>query len=407
MADATVSDKHPGQTHAPAAGYSRARLQSIDLLRGIVIVLMALDHVRDFFHASAFLFDPLDLQMTTPVLYLTRWITHFCAPTFVFLAGASAFLHARKIGSRAAMSRFLLTRGLWLILLEFTLVAYAWNFTLNSIALQVIWAIGVSMVVLSALVWLPLPAIMAFGVLIVAGHNTLDSVTPAALGKLGPLWTLLHEEGPITLWNGFGVWVLYPLIPWIGVMALGYGLGFVFLQHAAIRFKTLTTLGLLMIAGFFLLRASGFYGEPRPWMLHADALATIGDFLNTRKYPPSLLYLLMTLGPVLVLLPWLERLKGFTAELFASFGRVPLFFYVLHLYLAHTLMMAVGMVMGYPAEIFVGVMADPKIMIEIGWGFSLLVVYCVWLLVLAILYPACRWLGEVKRRRHKWWFSYI
>ena len=406
MADASVSDKHP-EGLAPATAHTRLRLQSIDILRGIVIILMALDHVRDFFNASAFLFDPLDLQKTSPALYLTRWITHFCAPTFVFLAGTSAFLHGRKIGSRAALSRFLLTRGLWLILLEFTVVAYAWNFTLNSIALQVIWALGVSMMVLAALVWLPLPAIIGFGLVLIAGHNAFDRVTPASMGAFGPLWTLLHDEGSIQLWNGFGVWVLYPLVPWIGVMALGYGLGFVFLQDAALRLKTLTVLGLSMIAGFLLLRAGGFYGDPRAWTMHADLWTTAGDFLDTRKYPPSLLYLLMTLGPVLVLLPWLERAKGFGAELFASFGRVPLFFYVLHLYLAHALMLAIGMAMGYPAGIFVGVMADPKAMIGIGWGFSLPLTYCVWLLILAILYPACRWFGALKRRRHDWWLGYL
>lgn len=407
MADTLVSDKHLEQTLTPATAQTRSRLQSIDILRGIVIVLMALDHVRDFFHVSAFLFDPLDLQKTSPALYLTRWITHFCAPTFVFLAGAAAFLHGRNIGSRAALSRFLLTRGLWLIFLEFTIVAYAWNFTLDSVALQVIWALGVSMMVLAALVWLPLPAIIGFGVLLIAGHNAFDRVTPASMGEFGPLWTLLHHEGSIQLWKGFEVWVLYPLVPWIGVMALGYGLGFVFLQDAERRCKTLTVLGLSMIAGFLVLRAGGFYGDPQAWMMHAKPWPTVGDFLDTRKYPPSLLYLLMTLGPVLVLLPWLERVKGFGAELFASFGRVPLFFYVLHLYLAHALMLAVGMAMGYPAGIFVGVMADPKAMIQVGWGFSLPVTYCVWLLILAILYPACRWFGGLKQRRHDWWLGYL
>ncbi len=407
MADALVSDKPPGQPSAPATAHTRLRLQSIDILRGIVIVLMALDHVRDYFNASAFLFDPLDLQKTSLALYLTRWITHFCAPTFMFLAGASAFLHGRKIGSRAALSRFLLTRGLWLIFLEFTVVAYAWNFSLYSVALLVIWALGVSMMALAALVWLPLPAIIGFGVLLIVGHNAFDHVTPASMGQFGPLWALLHNEGSIRLWKGFDVWVLYPLVPWIGVMALGYGLGFVFLQDAARRFKTLTVLGLSMIAGFLLLRAGGLYGDPRAWTMHADPWATVGDFLNVRKYPPSLLYLLVTLGPVLMLLPWLERVKGFGTELLASFGRVPLFFYVLHLYLAHALMLAIGMAMGYPAGIFVGVMAEPKTMIEIGWGFSLPVTYCVWLLILAILYPACRWFGELKRRRHDWWLGYL
>lgn len=396
-------------SEASVEGTARFRLESIDIMRGIVIVLMTLDHVRDFFHASAFLFDPLDVEKTSAALYVTRWITNFCAPTFVFLAGVSAFLYASKAGGRLAVSRFLLTRGLWLVFLELVVVGFAWNFTLGGgvVGLAVIWAIGASMVVLSALAWLPSRSVLVIGVLIVAGHNALDALTPETMGGLGWVWTLLHEGGPITLANGFIVYVAYPLLPWIGVMAIGYGMGFVFLQESALRFKALTSLGLLMVGGFFVLRGFRIYGDPQEWITHANGLAVAGDFFDVRKYPPSLLYVLITLGPVFLLLPWLERCKRFTAELFATFGRVPLFFYVLHLYLAHGLMMAIGMAMGYPAAAFVGVMNDPGAVVAIHWGFSLPVVYGVWILVLVVLYPACRWFGGVKKRRRDWWLSYL
>lgn len=389
-----------------AQAESAGRLASIDMLRGLVIMLMALDHVRDFFHADAFIFDPLDLDKTSVALYFTRWITHFCAPTFVFLAGASAWLYGARAGSRAALSRFLLTRGLWLIALESSVVAFAWEFSLDHIRLQVIWAIGASMVALSALVWLPRPAILAVAALLMAGHNLFDALTPERTGRFGTLWILLHAGGDIPLDGGSEIRVIYPLLPWIGVMAFGYVLGAVFRLDAAYRARLLVPLGATMFCGFLLLRAVHGYGDPRDWLLHENAWKTLGDFLDTRKYPPSLLYLLMTLGPVLALLPALERLKGAAARVLLRYGRVPLFFYAAHLYLAHGAMLLAGVAGGYPAGMFIGATSDRTIAAS-GWGLPLAGVYLVWAAVLAALYPACRWFGEIKRRRHDWWLSYL
>jgi uncharacterized membrane protein len=386
------------------------RLQAIDLLRGIVIVLMALDHVRDFFHADAFLFDPLDLDKTSVVLYLTRWITHLCAPTFVLLAGVSAYLHGVNVASRPALSSFLLTRGLWLIVLETTVVAFAWSFGGGEVTLQVIWALGVAMIVLAVLVWLPHRAVLLVGVLVVAGHNAFDGLAVADAGDWGTAWMLLQAGGDLRPVTGLGAWVLYPALPWMGVMAMGYGLGPVFRLEATERRRILTALGLTMIVGFFVLRGLQVYGDPHPWSMHAQLLATAGDFFSTHKYPPSLLYLLMTLGPVFVLLPRLEQCKepkGPVGSCFLTFGRVPLFFYVLHLYLVHGLMLLVAMALGHPASFAIDILSQSHAVVAQGWGFSLPVVYAVWLLVLALLYPACRRFGALKRERRAWWLSYL
>lgn len=403
--DSAASDMRSGSRDGSWAE-SAGRLASIDMLRGLVIMLMALDHVRDFFHADAFVFDPLDLGKTSVALYFTRWITHFCAPTFIFLAGASAWLYGARAGSRAALSRFLLTRGLWLVALECSVVSFAWEFSLDHIRLQVIWAIGVSMVALSALVWLPRPAILAVAMLLMAGHNLSDAVTPERAGKLGTLWIFLHAGGDIPLNGGIELRVIYPLLPWIGVMAFGYVLGAVFRFNAARRARFLVPLGTTMICGFLLLRTVHGYGDPRDWYFHESAWATLGDFLDTRKYPPSLLYLLMTLGPAFALLPPLERLKGAAARVLLCYGRVPLFFYAAHLYLAHGAMLLAGVAGGYPAGMFVGPTSDRAIAAS-GWGLSLAGVYLVWAAVLAALYPICRWFGEIKRRRRDWWLSYL
>jgi uncharacterized membrane protein len=383
-----------------------ARLQAIDLLRGMVVVLMALDHVRDFFHVQAFLFNPLDVGKTDAALYLTRWLTNFCAPAFVFLAGTSAFLYGARINDKAALARFLLTRGLWLIALELTLVNFAWNFSFPDPGLQVIWAIGASMMMLSLLIWLPSPAVLAIGLIIVAGHNMFDGIRPETLGDMGPWWRLLHVSGPFHA-GGLNAWVVYPLIPWTGVMAAGYGAGMLFLATPDRRYRICVAAGMLMMVAFFLLRTTQWYGEPRAWSSQAHWLATAGDFMNVRKYPPSLLYLLITLGPALLILPWLERWRGRMADMLLVFGRVPMFFYLAHLYLAHGLMLATGLASGYPAEVFIGPMSNPGPLIASGWGFSLPGVYIAWLIVLMLLYPLCRWFGNLKQRRKDWWLSYL
>ncbi len=386
-------------------GSSSDRIASVDILRGLVIALMALDHVRDFFHVRALQFDPLDFEQSYAVLFATRWVTHFCAPVFVFLSGVSVHLKRTQGHSRPQLSRRLLTRGLWLVFLELTLVGFAWNFSLDFLFLQVIWAIGWSMVVLAALVWLPTPAVLAIGLVIVAGHNLLDPVQPDQFGRAAPLWSALHESGPILVGGRLAGFFAYPLIAWVGVMALGYGLGAIFRLDPPARRRTLYALGAGTLALFVVLRLLDGYGDANTWEVQPTFPRTAMDFLATTKYPPSLQFLCMTLGPALLLLPLLDRLRARTAEPWITFGAVPFFFYVLHVFLAHGLSATLSLAQGYPvwgvADLFRGAQGLQ------GFGVSLLVTYGVWLLVLALLYPPCRWFAGLKRRRRDWWLSYF
>lgn len=400
MGTATTTDAAEVTTAAPV---KRERLTSVDMLRGLVIILMALDHTRDYFHARAWMLDPLDPAKTDVALFATRWVTHFCAPTFVLLAGMSAFLQGHFGKSKGDLARFLLTRGLWLIFLELVVINFGWNFSIPGFGLQVIWALGLSMVALAGLIWLPRKLVLAIGVAIIAGHNLLDPVVPADLGAAAPLWIVLHEGG-LTLTAFF---VVYPVLPWIGVMALGYGLGPILIEQPALRRRTLTILGLSMIAAFLVVRGINLYGDPQAWTARAEGLRTAFDFLNVRKYPPSLDYLMVTLGAGLALLPVLERVRGGFGDLLLVYGRAPLIFYIAHIFLIHALAMATGLALGFEPGIFINVLVDPGPMAKAGWGFPLIGVYGVWLLVLALLYPLCRWWGGLKQRRHDWWLSYL
>jgi uncharacterized membrane protein len=373
-------------------------LQAIDMLRGLVIVLMALDHVRDYFTGVRFL--PLDLAHTDVALFFTRWITHYCAPIFIFLAGISAWLVGRRC-TLSQLTRFLVTRGLWLVVLEFTVLTFAWTFNLRydfGLIMQVIWAIGVSMIVLALLARLPLAWIAAIAVVMIAGHNLLDGIAPETFGVAAPLWAVLHVARPIPI----GI-VQYPLIPWVGVMALGYVMGGLFELDPARRRTLLLTLGSAMVVAFVALRLVNVYGDPHPWTVQSSATFTVLSFLKVHKYPPSLLYLLMTLGPGLLLLAVFETWRGALASVLEVFGRVPLFFYVLHILLAHALAGLVALWAGFGTSVLREFFPDfpPE------WGYGLPVVYGVWLLVLALLYPLCRWFAEVKRRRSDWWLSYL
>lgn len=388
---------------AVGTGARPPRMASVDMLRGLVIILMALDHTRDYFHSQAFLFDPTSPERTDLALYLTRWVTHFCAPTFVLLAGVSAFLQGEAGKGKAALCRFLWTRGLWLILLEMVVVNFGWNFTIYGFGLQVIWALGVGMIALAGLIWLPRRAVLAIGVAIIAGHNLLGPIEPRDLGAWSPLWNVLHDPGFVPPM----VFVAYPVLPWIGVMAFGYGLAPVFTAGPERRRRTLLVLGLAMIAAFLFLRGINVYGDPRPWKDFAEPMRRAFSFFDVAKYPPSLDYLLITIGPMLALLPALERLKGPVARILDVYGRAPLMFYVAHIYLIHAAMLLTGLAMGFRAEIFVWVLADPSRLVAAGWGFPLWVVYVVWIAVVASLYPLCRWWGELKRTRRDWWLSYL
>jgi len=404
---------------APAAS---ARFAEIDMLRGLVIVLMALDHVRDYFHAGGFRVDPLDPATTTPILYLTRWVTHLCAPTFVFLAGLSAFLQARKGKTGGALSRFLLTRGLWLIFLEITVLSFGWSFGFPyPFFLQVIWAIGWSMMALAALVLLPRAAVLGVGLVVVFGHNLLDPITPQQFGGAALLWTFLHEGGPIFVGDTPIGLMAYPVLPWIGVMAVGYGAGPFFVEPAATRDRKLLMIGAAMLALFFILRFTGLYGEPAvaaaagnygaagAWRDQPGIGAQAMAFFNVQKYPPSLLFLLATLGISALLLPLLAKLKGAPAKVLLVFGAVPFFFYVLHIYLVHGLAIAANAAAGRNVDglfnYLINAFTAPA-KLE-GLGFGLGGVYLAWIGALLILYPACLWFGGVKKRRKDWWLSYF
>jgi len=385
-------------THASIAAHAISRVASIDILRGLAMVLMALDHVRDFFTDAHF--DPLDLAQTTAPLFLTRWITHFCAPTFVLLAGVSAYLAGRRC-TRAELSRFLLTRGLWLVVLEVTLMSLVWTFNVrydHGLFLQVIWALGVSMIVLAALVHLPVGEIAAYSLLIIFGHNLLDDIDPQTFGSWAPLWSLLHVSAPIP-----HAFVAYPLIPWIAVMSLGYCIGSLFELDRERRKQWFVSLGAASLTLFVLLRTTNVYGDPADWSLQSTTVRTLLSFVDVQKYPPSLQYLLLTLGAAFLLLAALESTRGKVSEVLRTFGRVPLFFYVLHVALAHLAAGIIALAMGHGTAL----LSDDFMQVPQAWGFGLPAVYLAWLLVVATLYPACRWFAAVKRRRDDWWLSYL
>ncbi len=384
-----------------------ARIDSVDFLRGLVIVLMALDHVRDY--TTNIRYDPLDAEQTNLALYFTRWITHFCAPAFVFLAGTSAGFQLQGGKSKATLSKFLITRGLWLILLELTIILFGWKFNFTPMLfLQVIWVIGAGMIFLAALIHLPLWAIAAFGSVMIAGHNLLDGVrvpfdfnNPTSdPGHI--LWAVLHQLTPLKV-GPFFVFLAYPLIPWVGVMALGYVFAELYRRPEAERRSTLLKVGLGASAAFLLLRGINVYGDSQAWAAQDTILKTVMVFLNVNKYPPSLDFVLMTLGPALVVLSFAERWKGAIYDFYVTFGRVPLFFYVLHIYLAHLLAIGLAAAQGHPASSMMVFFFfyPPDYGVGLGW------VYAFWILVVGALYFPCLWFAGVKRRSKKWWMSYF
>ena len=383
-----VQKRVSAQENAPP---EKGRIVSVDLLRGLVVALMALDHTRDFFGTGGF--NPRDV--TEPALFLTRWVTHLCAPTFVLLAGLSAFLYGRG-RSIAETSRFLFTRGLWLMLIDLTLIKFGWRFEFDFLRLGmgVVFVIGASMIVLAALVFLPRWAIAAVALAMIADHNLLDGISAESWGANAWLWRMLHERGEATL-GGFEAYVLYPLIPWIGVMAAGYALGPVMQREPEERRRLLYAMGVAITLGFVVLRASDLYGDPASWTVEENWLATVLSFVNCEKYPPSLLFLMMTLGPALLLLAAFEQARGRVVQVLAMFGQVPFFFYVVHIYLIHALAIVTGLAV---TGVFV---VTPRL------GLSLPEIYLVWLLVLALLYPICRWFAGLRARGTAWWWSYL
>ena len=388
----------------PSVASSRARVESVDVVRGVIMIIMALDHTRDFFGIPGQ--NPTDLANASAALFLTRWITHFCAPVFFLLTGTGAYLSLRR-KSQSELSRFLFTRGLWLIFLEVVVVrcfAYQFNFDYRVTMLLVIWALGWSMIVLSALVRLPASVVTAIGAVIIVGHNLLDSVRSA-----NPLWSILHSPGFVLNTPAHVVFVGYPLIPWIGVTAVGYGLGQVYSWDAERRRTSLLRLGLALSVAFLVLRGINIYGDPSSWMPQKTAVFTVLSFMNTTKYPPSLLFLLMTLGPAMIFLSSVDRGTPKVLRPALVIGNVPLFYYMLHFALIHLLAVVVCYVrygsahwMFESPDLGHYPFSPPP-----GWGFSLPVVYLTWAFVVITMYPLCRWFAAVKQRRTDAWLSYL
>ncbi len=397
---------------AAAAQNLRERLQgrvdSVDLLRGVIMILMALDHVRHYFGAAGV--DPTDPATTTGALFFTRWITHICAPVFFLLTGVSAFLVSQRRPTRD-LSRYLLTRGLWLILLEVTVMRLAWQFNVDYqvTMLTVLWALGASMVLLAGLVWLPVGAVGAVAVTVIAGHNVLDRLPASVLGSLAPLVSFLHAPSVVFSDGTHMVFSAYPLVPWVAVVAAGYALGPIFLWESGRRQAFLVRLGLTLTIAFVLLRLANVYGDPRPWMVPDSAFRSALGFLNTTKTPPSLLFLLMTLGPAMLFLAAVERRTPAWLRPAVVFGRVPLFYFVLHAVVIHVCAVIVCYLRYGDAHwMFESpTLAQFPVTQPPGWPIGLPGVYLVWLSVVVLLFPLCRWFAGLKARRKEWWLSYL
>jgi uncharacterized membrane protein len=405
----TISTGSPAAPETVTGTATAARLESVDLLRGFVMVVMALDHVRDFFTNVPF--DPTDLARTYPALFLTRWITHFCAPVFIFLAGTGAYLFRGRGRSTQELSWFLFTRGLWLALLEVTWVrclGWSFNFDFHSVVGAVLWAIGWSMVVLAALVFLPTRIVAVIGIAMIVTHNLFDGVRPEVLGKLGWLWTVLHKGGSLEIAPGWTFIEAYPLIPWIGVMAVGYAFGAIFREEPARRRRNIFRIGLVLTLAFIAVRFVNIYGDPHPWTLQSRPLFTVFSFLNCHKYPPSLLYLLMTIGPALMLLAWFDGRQTTILRPLLVFGRVPLFYYLIHLPVIHGLAVVVAWIRYGRADwLYDNPFQTSAKAIPPDNGFDLGIVYLIWILLVLALYPACRWFADLKARRKEAWLSYL
>jgi uncharacterized membrane protein len=391
-----------------------SRLSSIDMLRGIVMVIMALDHVRDFFHASALSFSPTDLSRTTPVLFFTRWITHFCMPVFMFAAGMGAFLYGKRVHSRGQLSRFLSTRGVWLIVLELTVMRLAYDFSFSlrfQFLLLILWICGVCMIVMAALVYLPVRWLAVLSLAVIVLHNCLDGIQSSRFGSGAWAWDLLHQPGAFPF-AGKTFLAPYPLVPWVAVMAAGYCFGQVFSLEPAVRRSLMLRIGLVSTIAFLVIRAINLYGDPAPWAHQKSTVFTVLSFLNCTKYPASLDFVLMTLGPAILLLAYFDGRSFKASNAIIVFGRVPMFYFVLHFYLIHTLaVLAAWLRYGTPAGRFtfslMPSMGGPRDLFPANFGYPLWVVYGVWILTVALLYPLCRWFAKVKASRHDWWLSYL
>ena len=378
------------------------------------MMLMAIDHIRDFIARSAMQFLPTDLTRTTAAIFFTRWITHFCAPVFMLTAGLGAFFWMnRGRRSKPELSRFLITRGAWLILLEVTVLRLIMfsqvSYRGNIVILLILWAIGISMIALAVLIHLSTRWLVGISITIIALHNLLDPISASRFGRAAWVWDILHQQA---LFRGIGMNFVtaYPVLPWIGVISAGYCLGTVFSWDAPRRQRFLLQTGLGLTVGFIVVRAINIYGDPARWAHQSSTLFTFLSFLNTTKYPPSLEFLLMTLGPALAATAWLDRIRFSPSNPLIVFGRVPFFYYVAHLAVAHLIAIVMNFAR-YGCKPFLWIappsMGSPGELFPRDYGYPLWVVYAVWIVVLLLLYPACLWFSRLKQRRHDWWLSYL
>jgi uncharacterized membrane protein len=385
------------------------RIESIDILRGIVMVIMALDHVRDFFHHDALIgHDPLGLSTTWPALFATRWITHYCAPVFVFLSGTSVFLYSQRDRTKKQVAFFLFTRGLWLMFAEIFIVNTLWEFNFGSfLFLQVIWAIGLSMVVLAVLQFLPYKILLVIGLVIVLGHNLLDGikVEQPLVASLG--WSILHVLHPYQLTPHLTLFIAYPFLPWLGLMIVGYCLGKLYTKQtdAAWRKKFLFITGISAVCLFIVIRFINFYGDMHQWSSQKTTLLTFFDFIKTTKYPPSLLFMLMTIGPALIILSIIENVSNWFTRFIMVYGKVPFFYYILHVFLIHSIAWIFVFVSGHGSGDIDLMETAP---IQPDAGYPLWVVYVVWISVIIILYFPCKWYSRYKANHpENKWLSYL
>lgn len=386
------------------------RIYAIDVLRGIVMVIMALDHTRDFFHAEAFTRDPLDPATTNILMFFTRFITHYCAPVFILLAGTSIYLQGLR-KSKAELSVFLFSRGLWLIAVEFIFITFAWtfDFSYSIFILQVIWAIGICMVLMGVLIRLPYMLMLLAGLIIAFGHNILDFFPATHQG----FWWDLLRNGNFAfhqLLPGHQITIIYPFLPWLGLMMLGYCLGKIYEPSVdpAFRKKILLYSGTGLITFFILLRYINVYGDPLPWTLQDNTTSTIFSFLNVHKYPPSLLFISITIGPALIFLALFERTQNKITRIISVYGKVPFFYYILHFYILHTLCMILFLSRGHTfSEGMQETAGIPFRFLIAGEGYPIGIVYLIWILMVIALFPLCKWFSDMKRKHRHWWLSYL
>ena len=393
------------------ANQPKQRIQSIDILRGIVMLIMAIDHVRDFFHVTAFTDSPTNLDTTTPQLFFTRWITHFCAPVFVFLSGTSAFLAGQKKSTKE-LSAFLIKRGIWLIIVENIVMTLAFTFNplYNLFVWQVIWAIGWSMIILGLLVRTSMKLIIIIGFIIVFGHDIINYMQIPNKGTEHVLMSIFFTAfgTSLQLTQTHFVYDLYAIIPWTGVMLLGYGFGVFYKKKYkdADRRKIILNIGFAVTTFFILIRFINLYGDPVHWSAQKNGFYTFLSFLNASKYPPSLCYLSMTLGPAIILLSLIETAQNKFTKILSIYGRVPFFYYVLHFYLIHTICVILFFATGYTSKDIID-LNTPFLFRPQHFGFDLPAVYSIWLFVIIVLYIPCKWFDEYRRTHHQWWLSYL